>query len=99
MNIVWLARAEHDLDALTDYIAQDSPQAALRIYNTIRQSVERLVSFPQIGRAGRVERTRELVIPKLPYIVVYSIASQEIRILAVLHTSRKWPDAFPDTSR
>jgi toxin ParE1/3/4 len=94
MKIVWLATAERDLDALTDYIAEENPQAALRMYDTVRRSVDRLGSFPQIGRIGRVEQTRELVIPKLPYIVVYSIVPQEVRILAVLHTSRKWPDSF-----
>jgi addiction module RelE/StbE family toxin len=95
MNVVWLATAERDLDALTDYIAVDNPQAALRIFNTIRHSVERLAVHPHLGRAGRVERTRELVIPNLPYIVAYTITAQEVRILAVLHTARKWPESFP----
>ena len=94
MKIVWLATAERDLDALIDYIAEDNPQAALRIFTTIRRSVGQLSKHPHIGRAGRVERTRELVIPKLPYIVAYTITPEEIRILAVVHTSRKWPESF-----
>ena len=95
MKIVWLPGAERDLDALTDYIAEDNPQAALRIYDTIPTSVDRLAAFSHIGRAGRVENTRELVIPGPPYIVVYAIAGQEVQILAIFHTSRKWPDSFP----
>ncbi len=95
MKVVWLSTAEQDVEALTDYIAVDNPQAALRIFTTIRRSVERLGTHPQLGRAGRVERTRELVIPNLPYIVVYTIIAQEVRILAVLHTARKWPERFP----
>ena len=93
MKVLWLATAERDLGALTDYIAEDNPQTALQIFNTIRQSVEKLKTYPSLGREGRIERTRELVIPHLPYIVVYTI-TKEIRILAVLHTSRKWPDEF-----
>jgi toxin ParE1/3/4 len=95
MNVVWLATAERDLEALTDYIAMDNPQAALQIFTTIRRSVERLAAHPHLGRAGRVERTRELVIPGLPYIVVYTLTSEEVRILAVLHTARRWPKRFP----
>jgi toxin ParE1/3/4 len=35
-----------------------------------------------------------LVVPGLPYIIPYYIRRQEVRILAVMHTSRKWPDEF-----
>ena len=56
-------------------------------------SVLPLAIFSLAGREGRIESTRELVIPKFPYIVVYQTA-KEIRILAVLHTSRKWPSIF-----
>lgn len=93
MIILWLVSAQRDLEALTDYIAEDNPTKALEIFSTISLSVEKLKLFPYVGCEGRVERTRELIVPGLSYIVVYSI-SKEIRILAVLHTSRKWPDEF-----
>lgn len=93
MKILWLSVAEDDLVALTDYTAEDNPKTALEIFYTIRSSVEKLASFPYAGREGRVKRTRELVIPNLPYIIVYTIVS-EIRILAIFHTSRKWPTYF-----
>lgn len=93
MNILWLAAAEHDLDELIDYITEDNPQAALQIFTTVRLTVEKLKKFPSLGRQGRVERTRELVIPSLPYIVVYTV-TKEIRILAIIHTSQKWPTEF-----
>jgi plasmid stabilization system protein ParE len=43
------------------------------------------------GRLGRIEGTRELVVPGLPYIILYSVAEDAILISAVIHTSRKWP--------
>ncbi|ETX00743.1 MAG: hypothetical protein ETSY2_38565, partial [Candidatus Entotheonella gemina] len=73
---------------------QDDPTAALRVISTIREAARLLTEHPNIGRAGRVAGTRELVMPGLPYILPYQIAGQEIRILAVMHTSRKWPDTF-----
>lgn len=90
MKIIWLASAEHDLDALTDYIAEDNPQTALQVFTYIRHAIEKLKTYPHLGREGRITRTRELIIPQLPYIVVYTV-TKEVRILAVLHTSRKWP--------
>ena len=93
MIILWLSSVERDLEALNDFIAENSPQTAIQIFNTVRQCVEKLRTYPLIGREGRVERTRELVVPNLPYIVVYMV-KEEIRILAVLHASRKWPNEF-----
>jgi toxin ParE1/3/4 len=93
MTILWLVSAEHDLEAFTDYIAEDKSSTALEIFINIRLSVVKLKVHPYLGREGRVKQTRELVIPNLPYIVVYSV-TKDIRILAVLHTSRKWPKEF-----
>ena len=93
MKILWLSAAEDDLVALTDYIAEDNPKTALEIFYTIRHTVEKLALYPYAGREGRVKRTRELVIPHLPYIIVYAVVSK-IRILAIFHTSRKWPAIF-----
>jgi plasmid stabilization system protein ParE len=35
--------------------------------------------------------TRELVIGGLPYIIPYRIRENDIEILRVLHTARRWP--------
>lgn len=91
MKILWLASVENDLIALCDYIAEDKPSTGLRIFGVMRQSVEKLKLFPLIGREGRVEKTRELVIPNLPFIIVYFV-TKDIKTIAVLHTSIKWPD-------
>lgn len=53
-----------------------------------------LGDHPKIGRIGRVAGTYELVIPGIPYIVPYRIRNQEVQILIVYHTSRKWPESF-----
>ena len=35
--------------------------------------------------------TRELVIQRYPYIVVYELRADAVAILRVLHTSQQWP--------
>ena len=49
-------------------------------------------SLQKTGRTGRVRGTYELVIHDLPFIVAYRIKKEEVQILSVYHTSRKWPE-------
>ena len=46
------------------------------------------------GREGRVAGTRELTIPGTPFVVAYRIEKNGMRILAVLHAAREWPEEF-----
>jgi len=50
-----------------------------------------LLTYLEIGRPGRVSDTRELAVPRTPYIVVYRILPITILILRVLHGAQRWP--------
>ena len=89
-QIVFTVSAQEDLRAIKQYICCDNFYAAQEVVKCILECVENLKDNPSIGRAGRVLRTRELVIPKYPYIVPYQVRENNIYILRVLHTSRKW---------
>jgi addiction module RelE/StbE family toxin len=94
MRIIWRRAALNDLEAIREFIAQDNPQAAMRVRAAIRAAVDPLANYPNLGRTGRVDGTRELIVVDLPYIVVYRVAEDTVRILAVIHTSRQWPRRF-----
>ena len=49
------------------------------------------MTFPEIGRPGRIDGTAELIIQRTPYIASYRIAGKTIRILRVLHGAQIWP--------
>ena len=89
MRIVWRRQALADLAALQAYIAKDDPQPAKRIAQRSVGAVERLASLPGIGRPGRVEGTRELVVARTPYIVPYRLKADEAQILRVYHAARR----------
>jgi toxin ParE1/3/4 len=60
----------------------------------IREAVSLLGDLPYIGREGVLAGTRELVVPGLPYVVVYriDIAEQEtVVILGVYHGAQLRP--------
>ena len=92
--IKWLRRAELDLDQVEAYVAQDNPRAAVKMVLTIIAAVEKLDEFPGMGRPGRVEGTKELVVDGTPYIVPYRKKGERIEILRVYHSARQWPDKF-----
>ena len=94
MMVRWTRLAVHDLDAAYEYIAQNSPDAALNIVERIEAAVAALTHHPRIGRAGRVSGTRELVVTGTPFIVAYRTAASGIDVLAVMHGARMWPDRF-----
>ncbi|OGA06153.1 MAG: hypothetical protein A3D95_02585 [Betaproteobacteria bacterium RIFCSPHIGHO2_12_FULL_69_13] len=91
----WTRRAERDLDAIAEYIGAENPAAAATVVLEIIGQVEALLpAYPAIGRPGRVGGTRELVIRGLPYIVPYRLRGDDVELLRVLHTSRRWPGRF-----
>jgi toxin ParE1/3/4 len=53
-----------------------------------------LAEHPGMGRPGRVEDTRELVVTGLPYVVSYIHERDTVTVLRVLHGAMKWPERF-----
>ena len=95
MRIRWTDSALADLEDALDYIAVDNPKAARKIARTIRKSVLLLNQFPNVGRAGRVNKTRELPVSQSPYVIIYAVhggnKAPQINILRILHEKRNWP--------
>jgi addiction module RelE/StbE family toxin len=92
VKLRWSRRAIHRLTSIHDYIAKDNPDAASHVASAIVDAALRLQRFPHIGRPGRIEGSRELVVPGLPYIIPYRIVNSVIQVASVIHTSRKWPE-------
>lgn len=88
MKIILQARAEDDLEKIYAWIAKDSPRNADEVIERIYKSMEVLRMFPRSGRVGRLEGTSELKVPRLPYVLVYTVDEQAIAIRAVFHTAR-----------
>ena len=78
-----------DRDAIFDYIEMDNPRAAAMVDDRIAKAAERLIGFPESGRPGRVDGTRELVAGHTPYILPYRIIGDTVRILRVIHAARR----------
>jgi addiction module RelE/StbE family toxin len=91
MRIRWEEGALSDLAALRAYIQQDNPDAAQRVAQRIIECVKLLADQPFLGEPGRIHKTRELVVSKTPYTLIYHATADTISILRVFHQSRQWP--------
>ncbi|WP_246318747.1 type II toxin-antitoxin system RelE/ParE family toxin [Peteryoungia desertarenae] len=74
------------------YIEADNPKAALQMDERIEEAAAQLLHFPESGRSGRVQGTRELVVSGTSYIIADQLDGDRLRILRGLHSSRLWPD-------
>jgi toxin ParE1/3/4 len=94
MHVRWTTPAREQFVSAFEYIAEENRRAAARTADQIWDSTQLLGRHPMAGREGRVAGTRELVIAGTPFLVAYRIEKNEVRILAVLHAAREWPDEF-----
>jgi toxin ParE1/3/4 len=87
MKVVFDPRAVEDLEHIHDFIASDSPLNADAVVDRILSSIEKLAEFPSMARAGQVEGTREWVVPRLPYVIVYRVddALDSVTVIAIFH--------------
>ena len=94
MKIIWRKEAEQELEDIFDYILEQDPQAAYMVCDLIDMRVKQLMEHPEMGRPGRVDGTRELVIGGTSYLVAYRVKGRQLDILAVLHGMQEWPEGF-----
>ncbi len=90
MKVRWTSEAEQDRDLIWEFIAIDDPGAAVRMDELFSDAVAKLNDFPEMGSAGKIPGTRELI-PHESYRIVYEIVDDVIWILVVVHTARQWP--------
>ena len=91
MRLRWTRLALSDFEQAHDYIAQENPETARLVAQRMLDATGRLRDFPRIGRVGEDEGTREWLIPKTPYLIVYAHNNDSVEILRIWHMSRDRP--------
>jgi toxin ParE1/3/4 len=89
--VEWLPLANKNRFEQLDYIAQDNPIAAISQDEEVEHQVDMLINHPQMGRLGRKRGTRELVISRTPFVVVYRVKGKRIEVIRLLHSAQQWP--------
>ncbi|HEY2620255.1 MAG TPA: type II toxin-antitoxin system RelE/ParE family toxin [Acetobacteraceae bacterium] len=47
----------------------------------------------RLGRTGRVPGTRELMVARTSFVVIYVVHADTVQIIRVLHAAQRWPAA------
>ncbi|MBF0560117.1 MAG: type II toxin-antitoxin system RelE/ParE family toxin [Nitrospirae bacterium] len=96
----WANIAENDLEAIIDFIANESPDAALKVLGKIRDKTSRLISMPQRGRIVPELRQQGIFIyhelVSAPWRIIYRVDGQTVYVLAVIDSRRNVEDILLD---
>jgi toxin ParE1/3/4 len=91
MKLRWTQEAAADLERIADYLLAQTPERAARLVRALYDAPSSLLTFPNRGRPGKKEGTRELVMSPLPYIVIYTVRGNEVYVVRILHGAQQWP--------
>jgi addiction module RelE/StbE family toxin len=99
-RVIVLSEAVADIDHITEYIRQDSPQNAFTVFNRLWEAGQSLSTFPNRfsiyeDQQDRTKAVRAMPVP--PFIIYYRVdeSSRTVRILAVRDARRRQPTGFP----
>ncbi|WP_395789452.1 type II toxin-antitoxin system RelE/ParE family toxin [Aquimonas sp.] len=88
-EIIWSEPALADLEAITDYIALESPAAAAEVVQRVLAHVEQLAERPESGvRVPELGRSRYRQLVQPPCRVFYRHDRQRVFIVHVMRTER-----------
>jgi toxin ParE1/3/4 len=92
VQLKWTRAASLDLESVEEFISRENPAAAIRMILEIIRRAEALADHPGMGRPGRIDGTRELVLAGLPYTVphIHLEGEDMVIILRVFHRAMKW---------
>ena len=88
-EVRWTSQAASDLEAIADFIAQDSPQYASLFVIDVFAAVERLGAFPESGRIVPEKEdpaVREIIFGN--YRIVYRLREDVVELLTIHHGAK-----------
>jgi toxin ParE1/3/4 len=91
MNVIVSPAARDDIREAYNYFTERDSAIAGRLVRAISDAIDGLTVYPLLGRAGVVPGTRERILTRFPYKIVYEINANTIEIYRVLHMARQWP--------
>lgn len=90
LTVRWDNKALNDLAEILDYIDEYNSVAASKLRINVEKMAEGLADMPYRFPNGRVSNTREVVVHP-NYIIVYTVSSNYVDILTVLHSRKEYP--------
>lgn len=89
MRVALSRRARADLIGISNFLASLNPQAARRVVQAIRRTMELIRDNPRSGHTVPGTDLREIIEPRFGYRIPYWLDEDHITILRIYHSSRE----------
>lgn len=90
LGLEWTQPAADALEAAQSYYHELNPNAAHALARRVLDAARRLQEHPHLGRPGLRQGTREWVVSRTPYLLVYRRIEESIQILQVWNAVQDW---------
>lgn len=95
-KVLWAKEAQKDLSSIMDFIAEDKPDTALKLFRTIQDKAKSLKQFPERGRhPPEIAHLQGLPFHEMvlsPWRLVYRIQGDMVEVLAFFDGRRDLED-------
>lgn len=91
MKLRWTPNAAEDLESIYVYLREHRPEWAESTIRSLYRTALSLRTMSDRGRTGKMPGTKELVLDRMPYIIVYRISGQVVELIHFNHTSQNRP--------
>jgi plasmid stabilization system protein ParE len=89
VKVLWTDSAVAQLQAIHDYVAQTSPDYAVRIIDRLTRRSIQIAAFPNSGRmVPEFERNEIREVIEGRYRIIYLVEATQVQVLAVIHGAR-----------
>lgn len=89
MKVLWTDSAVAQPQAIHDYLAQTSPDYAVRIVDRLTRRSIQIAAFPNSGRmVPEFERNEIREVIERRYRIIYLVDVTQVQVLAVIHDAR-----------
>jgi len=91
LKVVVTGPAEADIEVMLDFIRRDSIAAGAAASRALSDAILSPADLPLRGRVGRMRDTRELLVRRTSFILVYRVVGDMVAVMRVRHASQAWP--------
>ena len=91
MELRWTEEAATDLEHITDYLFQKTPERAAELVRGIYRAPVALLKFPYRGRAGRKRERANSYLRRFRTSWSTKSPARSFTLSRILHGAQKWP--------
>ena len=96
MKLSFSATASRQIENIHAHRSRDNPGAAMKVVARIEEAAKFIAGNPDVGRRTITRAMRAFPVAPYPYVIYFRKLRDEVRIVRVLHSSRRRPELRED---